>query len=124
MANYSDQPEALAEAISLLHILHRIPAPPCINPATSTKVANGDEYSLPFAKEQELVNALAFLVGNDDPNYVPALCVQEQPQAAGLNILLAVNQKDSKDADSLTALNQIQQRFNPLLEFLGHASHR
>ncbi|CEJ93332.1 hypothetical protein VHEMI08925 [[Torrubiella] hemipterigena] len=121
-----NQEAALAEAISLLHLLHRIPATPFSNPEIPDYRVPETEYSLPFAKEQTLVHALSFLVGNDDPNYVPALCVQEEPNANGprLNILLAVNQRNSNDTDAFATLKEIKDKFDPLLASLQDAPQR
>ncbi|KAI1272169.1 hypothetical protein F5Y07DRAFT_380740 [Xylaria sp. FL0933] len=81
------------ENIALLYLLHPVPAQPSSNPVTNIQ-SKGVGYSLPFNDERRLVNTLAFLAHiEDNPDHIPAVCLQETPQNGGLNVLLAVNRK-------------------------------
>ncbi|KAI0808687.1 hypothetical protein GGR55DRAFT_650408 [Xylaria sp. FL0064] len=81
------------ENIALLHLLHPVPAQPSSNPVTNIQ-SKGVGYSLPFNDERKLVNTLAFLAHiEDNPDHIPAVCLQETPQNGGLSVLLAVNRK-------------------------------
>ncbi|KAI0968918.1 hypothetical protein F4678DRAFT_441946 [Xylaria arbuscula] len=82
-----------AENIGLLYLLHRVPAQPSSNPVTAIQ-SKAAGHALPFDIERILVSTLAFLANiDDDPDDIPAVCLQETTQDGGLNVLLAVNRK-------------------------------
>lgn len=66
---------ACAEAVSLLHLLHPVPAQPLVNALPASRNMNA-EYVLSLEDERSLVSTLAFLSSiKDDSNRIPALCV-------------------------------------------------
>jgi hypothetical protein len=98
-----------AENISALHFLNSVPESP------SRKVLNERRhyehgYTLSIAEELRLVEAHAFLSNaNNNPNRVPAICVQEVSGSSTLNVLLAVNQ--SEWCDGSQSLQQLKEGF-------------
>ncbi|RWA07165.1 hypothetical protein EKO27_g7943 [Xylaria grammica] len=81
------------ENIAMLYFLHSVPDQPFTNPVANIKT-NGAGYSLPFDEEQSLVSALAFLAQiEDDPDHIPAVCLQEVLDSGSLEVLLAINRK-------------------------------
>ncbi|KAI1212745.1 uncharacterized protein F4807DRAFT_348347 [Annulohypoxylon truncatum] len=93
MANTRSRDRAIicAEWIAALHFLHHVPVNPSSNPVTTIQTRSAG-YTLPFEKERDLASTLAFLAfRNDDNNHIPAVCVEEGPNAAHINVLLAVN---------------------------------
>ncbi|KAI1442780.1 hypothetical protein F5Y02DRAFT_238571 [Annulohypoxylon stygium] len=80
-----------AERIAALHFLHHVPVDPSTNPVTTVQSRTAG-YTLPFEKERDLASTLAFLaLFKDDNNHIPAVCIEEGPNAAYINVLLAVN---------------------------------
>jgi hypothetical protein len=80
-----------AEKIALLHLLHPVAVPPSCNKINKPPFRQGS-YSLSFTRERTLASTLAFLPNTeDDSNHVPALCIEENPELASLNVMLAVN---------------------------------
>lgn len=80
-----------AENISLLFLLNPKPSCPIRVPVNAERGPTVG-YSLPFEKERSLASTLAFLCSiRDDPGRIPALCIEENANSAGLNIIVAVN---------------------------------
>jgi len=95
---------ACGESIALLSLLHSIPAPPSKNDWDPANIVRGD-YTLPFERERRLVGILGFLSSiSDDPNHVTAVCVEEDPHAASLDVLLAINRRNAD------GLNQVSKK--------------
>ena len=108
---------ARAESIALLYLLHSVPTPPSPNSINGLRVHH-ECYALPFEKERSLAGTLAFLSSiTDDPNYIPAVCVEEVPDSAFLNVLLAVN-KDSRN-DGNQILQRLKQGFEQIFAVLS-----
>ncbi|XXH02263.1 hypothetical protein Hte_008632 [Hypoxylon texense] len=117
-----------AENIAALHVLHSkpgqssIPAQPSSNPVTKSQFQPVD-YSLPFEKERSLVGTLAFLAhAKEDPNCIPAVCVEENPRAAVLNVLLAVNK--GAENDGRDVLESSRQSFEEIFSILAQMDKR
>jgi len=86
-----------AENIALLYALHPVPVPPSSNEINEPSIRQGS-YSLSFARERALASILAFLSNTEDnTNHVPALCIEENPELASLNVMLAVNRTKWED---------------------------
>jgi hypothetical protein len=92
---------ACAENISLLDLLHSVPILPSRNPVPeSLQFQQG--YVLSAIEETSLVGHLAFLSNtHNNPKYVPALCVQQNPTASSIGVMLAVNRTGWDDGDSM-----------------------
>ncbi|KAJ4248096.1 hypothetical protein NW762_012866 [Fusarium torreyae] len=99
--DYEKNPTVLcAENIALLFLLHSVP---CVPKATPINVAQIREagYVLPFEKERGLASTLAFLSSlRDDPNRIPALCIESVPDADALKIHIAVNKSSFDDGQA------------------------
>lgn len=81
-----------AGAIAFLHLLHPVPVEPSINTWQQQSYDDPAAYSLPFNKERDFVNTLAFLSNiGEDPNHIPALCMHETPRLVGSEVIIAVN---------------------------------
>ncbi|KAH8759990.1 hypothetical protein F5883DRAFT_606458 [Diaporthe sp. PMI_573] len=90
-------PITCAENISLLFLLHPTPSPPIRIPVNAEPLLKAG-YSLPFEKERSLTSTLAFLCSiRDDPNRIPAVCIEEDPDSAGLVIVIAINKASWAD---------------------------
>ena len=86
-----------AEHIALLHLLHEAPIRPSKNDANMFPLRHGN-YILPFDRERQLVGACAFLSCiKADLKRIPAVCVQEVPEAGSLNLYVAVNRIEAQD---------------------------
>lgn len=109
-----------AENIALLHLLHSVPTLPSSNPLDMSRIRH-DGYTLPFAKERELVSTLAFLSNAaDDPDHVPALCVQEDRGSSSLQILLAVNRLSYNDGSQV--LQEMERGFKNIFATMSRVS--
>ncbi|KAH7108764.1 hypothetical protein B0J11DRAFT_602156 [Dendryphion nanum] len=109
---------ARAESIALLYLLHSVPALPASNP-TGDVLHQG--YTLSFNQERDLVCTLAFLSNiKDDPDHIPALCINEDPKSSSLHVLLAVNRLKSSDGGDI--LHEIGQGFGRIFAILSKLS--
>ncbi|PQK15633.1 hypothetical protein BB8028_0005g11440 [Beauveria bassiana] len=109
---------ACAEAIPFMHLLHAVPTKPSINPCQQQAHINPSAYSLPFDRERDLVNTLAFLSNiGEDPNHVPALCMHEKPGTDGSEVFIAVNQ--ARHGDGLPILKDIKDGFENIFHSLS-----
>lgn len=109
-----------AENISILHLLHSVPALPHRNSIDDNFIRN-DGYSLPFDQERKLVGILAFLSSlKDGPDHIPAVCVQENTTHRRLQVLVAVNKRTHQDGNK--ALGLIKEGFESIFAFLGQTS--
>ncbi|KAH7118261.1 hypothetical protein B0J13DRAFT_652222, partial [Dactylonectria estremocensis] len=107
-----------AENISLLFLLHSVPTPPVRTPIKRSQILEAG-YSLPFDKERSLASTLAFLSSiRDDPNRIPAVCVQEDPDSEGLNIILAINRANGVDGQG--DLQEVERGLREILIILSH----
>ncbi len=111
---------ACAEAIAFMHLLHAVPAEPSIKPPQQHIHSNLAAYSLPFARERDLVNTLAFLSNiGEDPNHIPALCIHEMPTTGESEVIVAVNQ--SHHGDGRSTLSDIRNGFQRIFHSLSRA---
>ncbi|KAI8623406.1 hypothetical protein F5Y19DRAFT_492640 [Xylariaceae sp. FL1651] len=109
-----------AENIAILNLLHNVPAQPSSNPVMPIQ-SRTSGYHLPFETERSLATILAFLAAvNDDPNRIPAICIQEVPNADILNVLLAVN-KSTADAGA-QHLRTIKAGFDKIFTLLSQVN--
>ncbi|KAI1092784.1 hypothetical protein F5B19DRAFT_183311 [Rostrohypoxylon terebratum] len=105
-----------AERIAALHFLHHIPVNPSSNPVTTAQNRSAG-YTLPFEKERELASTLAFLaLFKDDNNHIPAVCIEEDPGAAHINVLLAVNKLKYDDGQQM--LEDLKKSFDGIFSLL------
>ncbi len=112
---------ACAEANAFMHLLHAVPAEPFINPRQQRMHSNPTEYSLPFSRERDLVNTLAFLSNiGEDPNHIPALCIHEMATTGESKVIIAVNQAHHDDGHS--TLNNIRNGFQRIFHSLFRVS--
>lgn len=109
-----------AENISLLHLLHSVPVSPFSNPINTSLIRQGN-YSLSFTQERDLASILAFLSSiKEDPNHIPALCIEECVDSSSLKVLLAVNK--TRWGDGKGNLQNIKHRFDEMFAILSAVS--
>jgi hypothetical protein len=109
-----------AENIALLYLLHSVPVPPSCNEINKPPFRQGS-YSLSFTRERNLASTLAFLSNTeDDSSHVPALCIEENPELASLNAMLAVNRTEWEDANEV--LQNIKQSLEKIFTILSETS--
>lgn len=111
---------ACAESIAFLYLIHPVPTQPSANTVDSP-TCNSKHYTLPFHRERSLTSTLAFLSSiNDDPNYIPAICVQEDSENSCLKVLIAVNQ--AKWGHGHKILQDIKRGFEGIFPLLALTS--
>jgi hypothetical protein len=109
-----------AENIALLYLLHSVPVPPSCNEINKPPFCQG-RYSLSFTQERTLASTLAFLSNiEDDSNHVTALCIEENPESASLNVMLAVNKTKWEDGNGV--LQIIKQSLEKIFTILSEIS--
>lgn len=115
---------ACAENIAVLHLLHSEASSrfSTLSSPFSNQVANHQSqrtgYILPFDREKSLTGILAFLAHiNDDPNIIPAVCIEEIPGAQRINVLLAVNKASADDGKQI--LDDLKLRFNEIFALMA-----
>ncbi|KAI1080572.1 hypothetical protein F5B20DRAFT_103714 [Whalleya microplaca] len=105
-----------AENIAVLQLLHSVPISPSPNPETETQ-RQLTGYTLSFDEERSLAGTLAFLAHTkDDPNYIPAVCLQEDPGASYLNVLISVNKSGPNDGKQI--LQVLREKFDGIFSLL------
>ena len=119
--NGNDNPVTIcAEYISLLYLLHPVPALPSRN-ALETQPHREQGYILSLIEERRVTEALAFL-SNDkaDVNHIPALCVEQDPELSSLNVLLTVNRLGPQSGSQI--LQRLKLGFNEIFVLLSNVS--
>ncbi|KAI0010926.1 hypothetical protein F4779DRAFT_271350 [Xylariaceae sp. FL0662B] len=105
-----------AESVAVLQLLHSVPNSPSPNPETEAQ-RRSTGYTLSFDKERNLSSTLAFLAHTkDDPNYIPAVCLQEDPGAGYIHVLLTVNK--SSPSDGQQTLKVLKEKFDGIFSLL------
>lgn len=119
------------ENIALFHLLHAgrgkdgvlskdsVPARPSIT-TVEWLPRHREDYVLSFERERSLAGALAYISNTkDDPNRVPAICVEEDHHEGytALRILLAMNKSECKDGEDL--LRTIKEGFEGIFKALS-----
>ncbi|RYO80913.1 hypothetical protein DL766_009146 [Monosporascus sp. MC13-8B] len=106
-----------AESITILHLLHSVPEQPSSNPVIDYQ-SRRTGHTLSFDREWGLASTVAFLARTtDDPNYVPAVCIEEIPEPACLQVLLAVNKARPEDGNQVLA--SLKERFHQIFALLA-----
>ncbi|KAK8134628.1 hypothetical protein PG984_006640 [Apiospora sp. TS-2023a] len=109
-----------AKSIACLHWLHEVPNSSRKNPWTRQHLREGQGYTLSFTDERNLTGVLAFLSGiSNDSNCVTAVCVRENRQTSGLEVLLAINRGEA-DMNS-DVLRKVKNGLETIFEVLGRA---
>ena len=115
-----------AENVALFSLLHSVsnsgPVQSVSAPLSSNMMNNlssgQEDYILSFDREHSLSGILAFLAQTeDDPNHIPAVCVEQTLELGSLNVLLAINK--SKWCDCNTILHDLKQCFERLFSILS-----
>ena len=111
-----------AENISLLFLLHSVPTLPSRNTLKTQKnCAQG--YALSLEEEHRLVESLAFLANDsDDPNHIPALCVEQHPTTSSSNVILAVN--CAVWQNGVQSLRRLKEGFENIFVLLANVGQR
>jgi hypothetical protein len=120
--DYKMNPAVLcAEDISLLFLMHSVPSVPKATPVHRDQTSEAG-YSLPFEKERGLASTLAFLSSvREDPNRIPALCIESVPGACALKVHVAVNK--SSFVDGNTDLLEMNRASDKILAPLSRISN-
>ncbi|RYP42521.1 hypothetical protein DL767_000209 [Monosporascus sp. MG133] len=110
-----------AESIAILYLLHSVPEQPSSNPVMDHQ-SRRTGHTLSFVRERSLASTLAFLARTtDNPNYIPAVCIEECPEpAARLNVLLAVNKARPEDGKQVLA--SLKEGFSRIFALLSLAN--
>jgi hypothetical protein len=110
-----------SEAISLLYLLHQVPAPPSRNLLTDYGIyAQG--YNLSLKDELKLVETLAFLSNIEyNVDRIPAICIHQVPESSSINVLLAVNRTGAGDGNQY--LQRLKEGFEPIFALLAKPRH-
>ena len=86
---------SLMEAITLLYMLNKFPESPKDNQQSKTFAVLSSIYQLPFQREQQIVENLAFLsAATNDSAKVMAVCVEEGRDRRSCTIRLTSNNGD------------------------------
>lgn len=105
-----------AELIVLNYLLSEFPETPS-QTRTSQSTPSNKQYRLPFSIERDLVETLSFLSKTQDgPDYIPAVCVEQDQAGDHLNVLLAVNKCSWNDGDDI--LRSLKERFEDIFHVL------
>ncbi|KAJ5115343.1 hypothetical protein NUU61_001102 [Penicillium alfredii] len=109
-----------AEYIALNSFFHQAPAPVVRN--TSNRLSNDQEYILPFSKELGLTEVLAFIAKTKDGwDYIPAVCVKQNPSGTALDVILAINKRTYSDGDDI--LRNLKVNFEQVFQILHDSEY-
>lgn len=109
-----------AESIGLSSLICKVPAPPSRDDTVCLSSLNRN-YALPLNTERQLARTLAFLShSKDDSDHIPALCLEEDQDTGGLNVIFAVNRISHKDGGA--AIDRIKAGFDRLFSNLASTS--
>ena len=87
--------KSLMETITLLYMLNQIPESPKDNQQPQALSILSTLYQLPFQREKEIVDSLAFLAATtNDSTRVMAVCLEEARDRSSCTIRLASNTGD------------------------------
>ncbi|KAL9591377.1 MAG: hypothetical protein Q9179_007784, partial [Wetmoreana sp. 5 TL-2023] len=90
--------KSLMEAITLLYMLNKCPESPKDNQQSKSFSAVSSIYQLPFQREKQIVENLAFLSATtSDPAKVMAVCLEEGRDRRSCTIRLTSNNGDTDD---------------------------
>jgi len=88
-----------AENTSRLFLFHSVPSVLKATPIGGDQI-NEAGYSLPFEKEQALAITLAFFSSSrEDPNRIPALCIESASGSCSLQVPIVVNKSNFLDGN-------------------------
>jgi hypothetical protein len=105
-----------AENIALNYLLHEVPESPQHRPIERSQVLKKG-YLLPFTKERDLVDILSFLAKTKEgSDYIPAMCIEQDPNGRALKALLAINKRTFTDGNDL--LQSLKTRFENIFDVL------
>ncbi|KAI9037802.1 nucleic acid/nucleotide deaminase domain-containing protein [Aspergillus affinis] len=111
---------ACAEAIALSSFFYEVPASASRNTADQFSKDQKD-YVLPFSKERQLTEVLAFLAKTKDGwDHIPAVCVQQNSSGTILYVILAINK--TTWADGNVILQDLKMKFDGLFHILHHSN--
>ena len=106
----------LMEAIVLLYMINQCPGSPKENQPPQTLSTLSASYQLPFQREKEIVDNLAFLSATtNDPKRVMAVCLEEARDRGGCMIRLSSN---------TGSLDEVVNEFNHMARILEKAASR
>ncbi len=104
------------EAITLLYMLNECPESPKDNQQPQTLPALSSKYQLPFQREKQIVESLAFLSATkNDSDRVTAVCLEEARDRGSCNIRLTSNSGD---------INEVLLGFKLMAKILEQAASR
>ena len=84
--------KSLMEAFTLLYMLDKCPESPKDNQPPQSLSVPSSKYQLPFQREKQIVENLAFLSATtDDPDRVMAVCLEEADDRGSCRIRLTSN---------------------------------
>jgi hypothetical protein len=108
----SSQHLTIAENITLLSLLTRVPKAPAQNPAVGGLEHNSQKgRTLTFERERDIVDNLAFLsTASDNPEKVTAICIEEHTNTHRCIVRIVVNK------GSLSVVEEGFQRISSILE--------
>ena len=89
--------KSLMEAITLLYMLDKSPESPKDNQPPQSLSVPSSKYQLPFQREKQIVENLAFLSATtDDSDRVMAVCLEEADDRGSCRIRLTSNLGDTE----------------------------
>ncbi|KAL4877426.1 hypothetical protein BJY04DRAFT_222175 [Aspergillus karnatakaensis] len=122
MSSSPDPIITCAENIAISSLLHSIPVAPSRNNPEYLPT-HQRLYILPIDTERKLAGTLAFLAHRkNEPNHIPAVCLEEEPDSETLKVILAVNKASKEDGNN--SILCIMQGFESIFAILATVSTR
>jgi hypothetical protein len=122
MAKITQAPTTVcAEYIALSYFFYHVPAPVARNTINQSSIEQKD-YALPFVKERELTEVVAFLAKTKDgSDHIPAVCIEQNPPGTSLNVILAINKSTYDDGDD--TLQKLKRSFEEIFHVLHDSQY-